>query len=65
METPELKTYEIRIRVLGNEIFALGLSATDNSNRILAFGLLTVFCVLTIVGAYGDKLVGIFKSLVQ
>ena len=63
MATTENKSYEIKIRLLGNEVFAIGLTATDTSNRILAFGLITVFCTLTIIGAYGEKLVGVFKSL--
>jgi hypothetical protein len=55
--------YEIKIRVLGNEIFAIALAAPDTSNRILLGGLVTVFCVLTVLGAYGSNLVSLFKSL--
>ena len=55
--------YEIKIRVLGNEIFAIALAAPDSSNRILLGGLVTVFCVITIIGAYGAELVSFFKSL--
>ena len=55
--------YEIKIRVLGNEIFAIALAAPDTSNRILLGGLVTVFCVLTVLGAYGSDLVTLFKSL--
>lgn len=58
------KTYEIKIRVLGNELFAIALSTSNDSNRWAAIGLLTVFCLLTIFGAYGDKLVGLYKWIV-
>jgi hypothetical protein len=55
--------YEVKIRVLGNEIFAIAIEAPDTSNRVLLAGLVTVFCVLTILGAYGSDLVALFKSL--
>ena len=55
--------YEVKIRVLGNEIFAIALAAPDSSNRILLGGLVTVFSVLSIIGAYGAELVSLFKSL--
>jgi hypothetical protein len=58
-----IKTYEIKLRVLGNEVFAIALGTSDDSNRVLAFGLITVFCVLTVIGAYGERLVNLFKML--
>lgn len=36
-------SYAIRLRLLGNEIFAIELAAADSSNRLLAAGLVTVF----------------------
>lgn len=61
-ETP--KNYEVKIRVLGNEVFAVSLSTTNDSNRWIAIGLITVFSLLTVLGAYGEKLVNLFKQLV-
>jgi len=61
--TKQENMYEIKIRVLGNEVFAIALAAPDSSNRILLGGLVTVFCVITIIGAYGAELVSLFKSL--
>lgn len=58
------KVYEVRLRLLGNEVFAVSLSASDTSNRLLALGLVTVFCILTIIGAYGTNLVELYRSLV-
>lgn len=62
-DTP--KSYELKIRVLGNEVFAIGFSATNDSNRWIAIGLVTVFSVLTVLGAYGEKLISLFHSLVN
>ena len=61
--TKQENMYEIKIRVLGNEVFAIALAAPDNSNRVLVAGLATVFCILTVIGAYGSQLVSLFKSL--
>lgn len=62
MADTEMKTYEFRIRFLGNEILAVGFSTTNDSNRWLAGSLLTVFCVLTVLGAYGEKIASVLKS---
>ena len=61
--TPPLNSYEIKIRVLGNEIFAINLSSSSESNRWVLIGLLTVFTTVTVLGAYGDKLVGLYHRL--
>jgi len=61
--TKQENTYEIKICALGKEIFAIALAVPDFSNRILLGGLVTVFCVITIIGAYGSQLVNIFKTL--
>lgn len=58
------KVYEVRLRLLGNEVFAVSLSASDTSNRLLALGLVTVFCILTIIGAYGTSLIEFYRSLI-
>lgn len=63
MQDPKL--YEVRIRLLGNEIFAISLASSNDSNRWIALGLITVFSVLTILGAYGDKLVQLYKWLIN
>lgn len=59
------KTYEIKIRLLGNEVFAIALSSSNDSNRWIALGLVTVFSILTILGAYGDKLVQLYKWIIN
>lgn len=57
------KFYEIRLRILGNEIFAVSLSSSSDSNRWVLIGLVTMFSLLTVLGAYGEKLVNFYQSL--
>lgn len=59
------KTYEVKIRVLGNEVFAIGFAATSDSNRWIAIGLVTVFSLLTVLGAYGEKLVTMYHAILN
>ena len=61
MQDPKL--YEVKIRVLGNEVFAVALSSSNDSNRWIAIDLITVFSILTVLGAYGEKLIQLFKWL--
>lgn len=56
--------YEVSLRLLGNEVFAVKLRSSSDSNRWVFIGLLTAFCSLTLLGAYGEKLVTLFKGLV-
>lgn len=59
-----IKSYEVKIRLLGNEIFAIALSTSNDSNRWIAIGLITVFSVLTVLGAYGEKIIQLYRSLI-
>lgn len=63
-ESNESNTYEFRVRILGNEILAIGLSSSSDSNRWIALGLVSVFSLLTILGAYGEKLVSLYHYLI-
>ena len=65
MEEQATKTYEVSIRLLGNEIFALKLWSSSDSNKWIAIGLVTMFSLLTVLGAYGDNLVTFYKSLIN
>ena len=57
------KTYEVRIRILGNEVFAIGLISSSDTNRWIVVGMLTTFSLLTIIGAYGEKFVNFYHSI--
>lgn len=63
MDENEDQTYELKIRILGNEIFAIALSSSSTSNRWIAIALVSIFSVLTVVGAYGEKLASLYHSI--
>lgn len=57
------KEYNISIRVFGNEILGFHLGTTSSSNKWVGIGFLTLFTILTLLGAYGEKLVSLYKTL--
>lgn len=63
MEAESKKSYEVRIRILGNEVFAVGLVSSSDSNKWIVIGLVTTFSLLTVIGAYGEKFVNFYHSL--
>lgn len=63
MDQSEDQSYEFKIRVLGNEIFAVSLSSTSTSNRWTLIALVSIFATLTILGAYGEKFVSLYQSI--
>lgn len=57
------QSYEFRLDLFGNEILMVNISTTSTRDRWVAITLVTIFSSLTIFGAYGDKFVGIVKSI--
>lgn len=57
------RDYKIRLVVLGNEILLLSLSTTSENNKWAAWSAVTIFSVLVVLGAYGDKLISLYHSL--
>lgn len=57
------QTYEFRIRILGNEVFGVTVSTTSVSNKWIAIALVSMFSFMTIIGAYGEKFVDLYRSL--
>jgi hypothetical protein len=55
-------SYEIKLRILGNEVFAFGLSSSSSDNRWVALALVSIFCFVTLAGAYGEKLINLYKA---
>lgn len=53
----------MHIRFFGNELFAVGFKTPDTSNRVVLLGTVSVFAFLTLLGAYGDKIVQLYKYL--
>ena len=65
MDKSEDQNYELKIRILGNEIFAVSLSSTSTSNRWIAIALISVFSLLTVLGAYGEKIINLYRYLLN
>lgn len=63
MDQSEDQTYEMKIRILGNEVLAVSLSSTSTSNRWIAIALVSVFSLLVVLGAYGEKFVNLYHTL--
>lgn len=60
-----VNTYEVSMRLLGNEIFALALKSSDSSNRWVIIGMVTMFSLLTVLGAYGEKLANLAQIILK
>ena len=58
------QSYELKIRILGNEIFAIALSSTSTNNKWIAIALISMFSFMTVLGAYGRELVDLYRTLV-
>lgn len=64
MDQSEDQSYEVNIRLLGNEIFAVKLSTTSTSNRWVLVSLVSIFTFLTLIGAYGEQFIQLYRWLV-
>ena len=64
MDETEDQSYEFKIRILGNEVFAVALSSTSTNNKWIAIALVSIFTTLTLLGAYGEKLATLYRWLV-
>jgi hypothetical protein len=62
--TPGGNTYEIKLRILGNEVFGFALTSSSSDNRWVLGALVTIFSLLTLVGAYGEKIVNLYHAIV-
>ena len=47
--------FEIKIRILGNEIFAIALSTNNHSARWVNISLLVIVGVVATIGFFGDR----------
>ena len=64
MDESEDQSYEISLRILGNEIIGVKLSTTSTSTRWVTVAILTIFSSLVLLGAYGEKLIQLYKWLI-
>ena len=58
------KTFGISLRVLGNEVFAINITVGNDANNWVAIGLVSTLGFLSLLGAYGEKAVSAYHSLV-
>ena len=63
MDQNEDQSYEVKLRILGNEVFAIALSTTSTSSRWITVALVSIFALLTLLGAYGEKIVSLYQHL--
>ena len=65
MDQSEDQSYEMSIRILGNEIIGVKLSTTSTSSRWITVAVLTIFSSLVLLGAYGEKFINLYHQLVR
>ena len=58
-------TYEFSMRILGNEMFAVKMQVTDKSNRWVVLGTITAIGILSLIGAYGESFVELYRKITQ
>lgn len=58
------REYNISIRVLGNEVLGFHLGTNSESNKWVGIGFLTLFSLMTLLGAYGEKLISLYRWLI-
>ena len=56
-------SYGFRVRILGNEVFSIELISSDGSNRWVALGLVSIFSLMVTIGAFGDKFIALYHTL--
>jgi hypothetical protein len=65
MDKDDDQSYEISLRLLGNEIFGVKLSSSSSSNKWVFLSIITIFCLLTLIGAYGEQFVEMYRWLIS
>ena len=65
MDESEDQSYEISLRVLGNEILGVKLSTTSTSSRWIAVAILSIFSILVLLGAYGEKFIELYNWIAK
>lgn len=63
MDTTQPQSYEFKLNLLGHEIFEVTLKSTSTSDRWIAITLISTFCVLTLIGAYGEKFINMYNLI--
>jgi hypothetical protein len=53
------QTYEFHLRILGTELFAVGFTVSDGSNRWAVIGLVTILAIISMLAFYGPALLNL------
>lgn len=65
MDKEEDQSYELKFRLLGNEIFAVALTTTSTSNRWTIVALATILTTMTVIGIFGDSFTHLYDWVVK
>jgi hypothetical protein len=65
MDKDDDQSYEISLRLLGNEVFGVKLASSSTSNKWVFLSIITIFCLLTLIGAYGEQFVNVYRWLIS
>ena len=57
------QSYEIALRIVGNEIFSLRISTDSESNRWVAITITTILLFAGMIVLFGDAFIDFFKML--
>ena len=60
---PDPATYEFKLRILGNEVFAVSLSTSNSSNRWTILSVGTILATLLLLVTYGTDLAASYRTL--
>ena len=60
---PDPATYELKLRILGNEVFAVPLSTSNSSNRWTILSVCTILATLLLLVTYGTELAESYRTL--
>ena len=60
----EPKSYQFNLKLFSINIVDLQFSTTADGNRYLNTGIIITFAALVLLGAYGEKLLSLYKALV-
>jgi hypothetical protein len=63
MDKSEPQSYEFKLSLLGHEIFGVELRSSSTTDRWAAITIISTFCALTLLGAYGEKFISFYKLM--
>lgn len=62
-QTPDTETFEIALRILGNEIFAMQISSKSAKKNWVIFGLITLVLLTLLANQLSPALLALFSTV--